>query len=66
MVRGVAKWVVDHVMSKHRYAPRKGPKLRKELTYERKALTGHYYQLLSGRAAIGDYLWNKIHKLWCG
>ena len=52
--------------------PPKGPKLGKELRYERKALAGRYYQLLSGHAATGDYLCNKIHKLasercwWCG
>ena len=35
-------------------------------------LAGRYYQLLSGHAATGDYLCNKVHKLpsdrcwWCG
>ena len=37
---GVAKWIVDHVKNKHRYTPPKGPKLRKELRHERKALAG--------------------------
>ena len=69
---GVAKWIGNHVKSKHRYTPPKGPKLRKELRHERKALAGRYYQLLSGHAATGDYLCNTIHKLapdkcwWCG
>ena len=68
---GVAKWIGDHVKNKHRYTPPKGPKLRKELRHERKALAGRYYQLLSGHAATGDYLCNKVHKLtsdkcwWC-
>ena len=68
---GVAKWIGDHVKNKHRYTPPKGPKLRKELRNERKALAGRYYQLLSGHAATGDYLCNKVHKLtsdkcwWC-
>ena len=60
---GVAKWIGDHVKSKHRYTPPKGPKLRKELRHKRKALAGHHYQLLSGHATAGDYLCNKIHKL---
>ena len=59
---GVAKWIVDHVKNKHRYTPPKGPKLRKELRHERKALAGRYYQLLSGHAATGDYLCNKIYR----
>ena len=69
---GVAKWIGDHVKSKHHYTPPKGPKLRKELRHERKALAGRYFQLLSGHAATGDYLCSKVHKLpsekfwWCG
>ena len=69
---GVEKWIRDHVKNKHRYTPPKGPQLRKELRHERKALAGRYYQLLSGHAATGDYLCNKVHKLpsdkcwWCG
>ena len=69
---GVAKWIGDHVKSKRRYTPPKEPKLRKELRHERKALADCYYQLLSGHAATGDYLCNKIHQLssdkcwWCG
>ena len=31
---GLAKWIVDHVKSKHRYIPSKGLKLRKELRHE--------------------------------
>ena len=70
-LRGVMKWIVDHVKKKHRNTPPKGPRLRKELRHERKALAGHY-QLLSGHVATGDYLCNKIYKLapdrcwWCG
>ena len=69
---GVAKWIGDHVKSKRRYTPPKEPKLRKELRHERKALADRYCQLLSGHAATGDYLCNKIHQLspdecwWCG
>ena len=68
----VAKRIVDHAKNKHCYTPPKGPKLRKELGHERKALAGRYYQLLSGHTATGNYLCNKIHKLssdkswWCG
>ena len=60
---GMAKWIEDHVKSKHRYTPPKGPKLRKELRHEHMALAGRYCQLLSGHAATGEYLCNKIHKL---
>ena len=69
---GVSKWIVDHVNCRRRYSPPKGQKLRKELRHERKALAGRYYQLLSGHAATGDYLYRKVHKLpsdrcrWCG
>ena len=59
----MSKWIVDHVNRQRRYSPPKDPKLRKELRHERKALAGRYYQLLSGHAAIGDYLCNKAHKL---
>ena len=51
---GVEKWTVDHVKSERRYIPPKGPKLRKELRHECKALAGRYYQLLSGHAATYD------------
>ena len=60
---GIEKWIGDHVDCRRRYKPPKGPKLRKELRHERKALAGRYYQLLSGHAATGDYLCNRIHKL---
>ena len=69
---GVAKWIGDHVKSKHHHTPPKGPKLCKELRHKRKALAGRYCQLLSGHAATGDYLCSKVHKLpsekfwWCG
>ena len=69
---GASKWIVDHAKSKHHYISPKGPKLRKELRHERKAFAGRCYQLLSRRAATGDYLCNKIHKpssdkcWWCG
>ena len=60
---GAAKWIGDHVKNKHRYTPPKGPKLRKELRHEHKALEGRYYQLLSEHATTGDYLCSKVHKL---
>ena len=43
-----------------------------ELRSERNASAGLYYQFLSGHAAIGSYLHEKIHKVepsacgWCG
>ena len=68
---GVRKWIVDRVKSERPYILPMGPKLRKGLRHERKALAGGYYQLLSGHAATGDCL-HKIRKLssdkcwWCG
>ena len=68
----VSKLIVDHISGRRRYCPAKGEMLRKELRHERKALAGLYYQLLSGLAATGDYLCNRVHKLpsdgcwWCG
>ena len=59
---GVGKWIVD-VKGGCTCGPPKGPKLRKELRHERKALAGRYYQLLSGHAVIDGYLRNKIHKV---
>ena len=69
---GVGEWIRSHVNCRRRYCQPKGEKLRKELRHERKALAGRYYQLLSGHAATGDYLCNRVHKLpsdrcwWCG
>ena len=69
---GVSKWIVDHVNRRRRYCPPRGPKLRKELRHECKALAGRYYQFLSGHAATGDCLCRRMHKLppdrcwWCG
>ena len=51
---GVSGWIGDHVNRRRRYCPPKGQKLREEFRQERKALAGHYYQLLLGHAATGD------------
>ena len=67
----MSRWVADHVNQRRRYCPQKGQKFRKELQ-ERKALAGHFYQLLSGHAVTGGYLCRRMHKLpsdrcwWCG
>ena len=46
-----------HVRPEHRYRPPGGPGLRRRnLRRVRKALTGHYYQLLSGHAATSSFL----------
>ena len=69
---GVSKWIVDHVNRRRRYSPPKGQKFRKEIRHERKVFAGHYYQLLSGRAATGDYSGRRIRQFasdrcwWCG
>ena len=50
---------------KHRrgYKLPKGPGLRQELLYERKASKSRYYKLLSGHAATGADLCNRLGKI---
>ena len=49
-------WIRDYVRKKRRYHPPPRGKLRKGLGKIRKELTGRFYQLLSGHAAIGPHL----------
>lgn len=58
---GIAKWIAEHVDLRRKYKPPKEARnIRKERCHERRALPGRHYQLLSGRAAIGSYLCDKI------
>ena len=71
--RTTAQWIPDHVAPerKHRPPPGKGLR-RKQPRSTRKSVAGLYFQLLSGHAAIGPYLKDKIKetnsdKCWsCG
>ena len=51
------EWIRSHVGRRQRYRPTpKGGKLRKALARTRKELTGCFYQLLSGHAAVAEHL----------
>ena len=68
------QWISERLGDPRRkYRPPPGRVvMRKLLRRTPKYIAGRYYQLLSGHAAIGPYLKDKIHKvddercLWCG
>ena len=61
--RSTHEWISSHVRAERRYKPPAGKGVRrKQLECTRKALVGHFYQLLSGRAATRSYL----HDGTCG
>ena len=73
--RAMAKnWMKDRFGNPVRkYQPPKGKGLRQKLLRQTpKSIASRYYQLLSGHAAIGQYLKDRIHKIvddkcgWCG
>ena len=62
--RSAVNWIRDRFGNparKHRPPPRKGLR-RKLLSRTPKPLASRYYQLLTGHAAMGFYLKDKIHK----
>ena len=67
-------WMKDRFGNPARkYQPPKGKGLRRKLLRQTpKLIASRYYQLLSGHAAIGQYLKDRIHKIkddkcgWCG
>ena len=62
-VRTTREWIKDHVGPERKHRPPSGRGLRrKKLRHVRKSLAGRYYQLLSGHAAIGPYLRDKVKK----
>ena len=70
--RTAAEWITSSVSASRRYRPPTGSGLRrKQLRRARKEVAGRYYQLLSGHAAIGPCLCDKIRKTgsdgcwWC-
>ena len=61
--QATAEWISSRVGTR-RYKPPPGRGLhRQHLRSVRKELTGRFYQFLSGHAAIGSYLHDKIHKI---
>ena len=71
--RSVTQWIGDHVGPKRRYKPPRREGLsRKPLRRAPKSVASRCYQLLSGHAAVGPYLKDKIQKAvddkcwWCG
>ena len=70
--RTAAQWITSHAPGrKHR--PFSGRRVsRKQLRRERKSAASRYYQLMSGHAAIGPSLKDRIRKTdddscwWCG
>ena len=72
--RRTKQWISERLgdpRRKYRPPPGRGVK-RRLLRRTPKHIAGRYYQLLSGHAAIGPYLKDKIHKVdddrcwWCG
>lgn len=66
-----AEWIADRI-GIPRYRPPQGRGLHRQyLRSTRKELDRRYYQFLSGHAAIGSYLHDKLHKSdldrywWC-
>ena len=59
--KATAQWVSAHVRPERRYSPPAGSGLRrKALRRVRKPLTSRYYQPLSGNAAIGSFLHERM------
>ena len=56
-----ASWIRDHVRPERRYLPPRGPGLRKRaMRRVQKSTAQRYYQLLSGHAAIGSFLHDRM------
>lgn len=58
--RGAMGGVSNHVSNHREYRPPEGGSIRKDLKHERKALFSWYYQVLSGHAATGVILFNRL------
>ena len=59
--RATSQWVADHVRPERRYHPPSGSGLRRRLLRQvRKSTAQRYYQLLSGHAAIGSFLHDRM------
>ena len=58
--RSTRDWITSHVKSSQQYRPPKGGSIRLDLGRERKEIAGRCYQLLSGYAATGAYLAERI------
>ena len=71
--RSTAQWTTDHVRPQRKHRPSRGKGVKRgPLCRVQKSIASRYYQLLSGHAAIGPYLKDKIRKTgddrywWCG
>ena len=66
-----AEWIRNHSGRRRRYRPPKGGKMRKALNRTRKEVASHFYQPLSGHAAVAEHL-KRIGQapndlcFWCG
>ena len=59
--RLTSQWIRDHVRSERRYLPPGGTGIRKRIMRRvRKATAQRYYQLLTGHAAIGSFLHDRM------
>ena len=73
--RATSQWVAAHIRPERRCSPPGGSGLqRRQLRRARKSLASRYYQLLSGHAAIGSFLhermsgaqrWESSECWWC-
>ena len=56
-----SRWIAEHVRPERRYAPPGGPGFRKRaMRRVRKSIAQRYYQLLSGHAATGSFLHDRM------
>lgn len=61
--KATSAWIAGKI-GRRRYRPPPGKGLkRKDLRHTRKELAGRYYQFLSGHAATGSYLCDKVRRL---
>ena len=59
--RATAQWISAHVRPEGRYRPLAGSGLRRKALHRvRKSLSSRYYQLLSGHAAVGFFLHERM------
>ncbi len=59
-VKATSQWISDHVHPECQYHPPSGTGLCKALRRTRKSTAQRYYQLLSGHAAIGSFLHDRM------
>ena len=61
--RSTAQWTTDHVGPQRKYRSSRGKGVKRgSLRRVQKSIVSRYYQLLSGHAAIGPYLKDRVRK----